>query len=365
MSVLLNSMPPHDRCKGIDLAQSDGSLDALFVARGLDPHVIQFNPAELDTYAEGDEYNAEYFFYCDFDFLKRGQDRVAKFVVPHTFLRWGHSRLQRPTGSPGELRLQEFGGDIDAPDFVRHCATNYLVKNFWHNFVHRAIQGIATHNYHQFRGAAREDSDFQSDNISNILLVRSYGLPVYASASIGADNAAQIRALFYRNRCNLIFAERARHRHADRAAMSVDEQWAEAEWRYRRSLANAISMRLVVKGLAAPSVSVFFNGRALTRERNGTERRWRTGSVVVEIASRRIDTGRPPYLPADELGNGNELTQARLNTIRMQRTEREREIVQIAVSAYEQLLRSDTGLRRSIASNMNALAERIAIPPLH
>ena len=247
----------------------------------------------------------------------------------------------------------------------------YLVKNFWHNFTHRVIQGITTHNYHRFRGPAREDSDFEADNISSILLVRSYGLPVFSRGALGARNVARISALFRRNRCNLIFAERAQHRRTDRISMSLEERWAEMEWRFCRAVANALSMRLITKGFAVPSLHVFFNGQVRTAKKGNVSRRWRDGTVVVEIAGRRIDTERPPYLPDDELrswatsgeGDSKELTGDRLDLIRSRRAEREGEIVQIAVAAFERLMH-DPALRDSVVANMDALSRRIAIPTL-
>lgn len=371
VAVLLNSRAPYQRGARVDLQQGDAELDALFVRNGWDEHLIQYHVGRKDDYtAMDDEYSAEYFFYCDVDFPTRRSDRVAKFIVPAPFLDWGYQRLHRPRGTPQQLGLDEFAGNIDAPEFVRHCATNYLVKNFWHNFAHRAIQGITTSNYHQFRGPAREDSDFEADNVSNILLVRAYGLPVLSRGRLGTPNAARIDALFRRNRCNLIFAERAHHRREDRMSMSIEERWAETEWRFCRGVANALSMRLIVEGLAVPSLSVFFNGEIMIAD--GGRKRWREGSVVVEIAGRRIDTGLPPYLPADELrsetlsddGVANAPTDKRLAAIRSKRAEREADIALIAIKAFEGLMRQQE-LRDSVVATMEALAQRITIPPLH
>ena len=373
VAVVLNSDVPYDKCAGTSLRVDDDELDALFANKAWGRDLVQFQVAhDDDPHSRDDEYNAEYFFYCDVNFPSRAAGgarvRVARFVVPTTFLQWGYKRLHRPVGSAAQLGLDEFGGDIEAPKFVRHCATNYLVKNFWHNFVHRAIQGITTENYHRFGGPAREDSDFEADNISNILLVRSYGLPIHSRASIGVKAASSIESLFRRNRCNLIFAERAQHRKTDRAAMSLDERWGEMEWRFCRAVANSLSMRLITKGLAVPSLRVFFNGQVRLRG-DDLRRRWRDGTVIVEIAGRRFDTGRPPYLPNDEL-RGQEIqssegeTQARLDQIRERRAAREAEIVQVAAAAFERVIRDDRCLRDGVAASMTALSQRIAVAPL-
>lgn len=370
VAAVLNSCAPYERCMLMDLLQPDDAVDALFRDRQWDRDLIQFQIAhDDDPRSRDDEYNAEYFFYCDVNFPRRlaGSQpvRVARFVVPTTFLQWGYKRLHRPAGSHADLRAHEFGGDIESSAFVRHCATNYLVKNFWHNFVHRAIQGITTENYHRFGGPAREDSDFEADNISNLLLVRSYGLPTHSRASIGQDNAAAIQALFLRNRCNLIFAERAQHRQTDRAAMSLDERWGEMEWRFCRAVANSLSMRLISRGLSVPSLRVFFNGQVRQKKTGRTLVRWRDGTVIVEIAGRRFDTGCAPYLPDDELreqsaAHSADRAQARLDQIRARRARREADIVQVAVSAFERLIREDASLRDSVAMSLDALSRRIS-----
>ena len=154
--------------------------------------------------------------------------------------------------------------------------------------------------------------------------------------------------------------------------MSIEERWSEMEWRFCRATANAISMRLIVKGLAVPSLRVFLSGQVRTAQDARGARLWRDGSVVVEIAGRRIDTGRPPYLPDDELraqpvsskGETNGLADERLEAIRLRRAERESEIVQMAVSTFERLMREHVALRDSVVANMDALARRITIPAL-
>ena len=151
--------------------------------------------------------------------------------------------------------------------------------------------------------------------------------------------------------------------------MSIEEHWTELEWRFCRSVANALSMRLIVGGIAVPSLRVFFNGEIKTADVG--RKRWREGSVVVEISGRRIDTGLPPYLPADELrserlsdGEANVPTSRRLTMIRSTRAKREAEIALIAVKAFEGWMRQQA-LRDSVAATMEALAQRITIPALH
>ena len=177
-----------------------------------------------------DEHLAEYHFYANASFTQRRGDRVAVFKVPQAFLDWGYQNLRRPPPDP--LIAADFPRGQADPAYVSHCATNYLVKNFWHNFVHGEIQGINQSNYGRFRGLAREDSDFEADHIANLLTLRSYGVRLLYSGRSSQKATDRINAIFARNRCNQIFAKRARHRLDDAAAATDHERWAEFEWRF-------------------------------------------------------------------------------------------------------------------------------------
>jgi|GEM_PF-2983542 len=365
VAVTLNARVPHERCRAFKRTRSDGELAATFLEKGWDRHLVQFHVNTQDPFTVDDpQFQAEYFFYSDVDFLGRGDDRIARFSVPETFLDWGYTQLHEPRGTDEALDLAEFGGDRNAPDFVRHCAANYLVKNFWHNFVHRAHQGVTSSNYHQFGGDAREDSDFEADHLGNMLLLKSYGLPVLSSGSIGPDNARRIAALFQRNRCNTIFAERARNRKEDRSRMSLDERWADQEWRFRRNVSNQVSMALLTRGLATPSVRVFLTGEVRRGEKKGAPKIWRKGEVVVDIGGRRINTAQAPYLPFDDLEaerSGTPVTTKRASAIRRFHQGRIQEVVNMAVPAYAALVRDDARLRESTGLALSALWARLGI----
>ncbi|WP_165191549.1 hypothetical protein [Caulobacter soli] len=365
VAATLNSKPPHDRCRSAKLARSDDELAALFVKNDWDKDLIRFHPTQRDAFTtNNDQFQAEYFFYCDVDFPHTAKTRVARFVVPEPFLDWGYAKLTPPRGSDVELGLADFGGDSTSPSFVRHCATNYLVKNFWHNFVHRALQGITTANYRDFGGYAREDSDFEADHVANLLLLRAYGLPVLSGGRISPENAAKITALFARNRCNLIFAERARLREDDRAAMSVEQRWDELEWRFCRGVSNAVSMALLAKGLAAPSVRVFLTGEIRRKDNDKGPNLWRDGVVIVDVGGLRINTTLPPYVPIDELQaelSSGQIAPERRLAMRALRADREREIVGAAVTAYAAAIRNDASLREATATMLAALWTRLKI----
>ena len=366
VAALLNSELQSGLCWGIDLSQSDDEIDRLFATKKWDRRIVQFNVADEDPNTLDDEYRAEYFFYCNVDFPPRSGVRVAKFVVPKPFLDWGYTRLHPPVGTAGELEVERFGGSDKSQAFIRHCATNYLVKNFWHNFVHRAVQGITDESYHEFRGPAREDSDYEADNLANILLVRSYGYPVLTRGRIGATTSKRIEALFRRNRCNLMFAERAAHRRKERSTMSREAHWGELEWRFCRGLANMISMRSIAEGLAAPSLRVFLSGeiRSAVLKNATSVRTWRTGHVCVELSGRRINSRCPPYIPDDELRSelfDDVLTHERISQMRARRAKREQEIATRVLVDYRSLINLDQGLRDSVAHAMNAVALRLAL----
>lgn len=358
VAVTINRLETHPWQK-IDLACSDEDLAARFEKHGWDQQLIAFNEMVPDSYtADDDQYQAENFFYCDIDFRVRPKIRHAIFQVPAPFLKWGYRQLHRPEGADEDLGLQVYAGGGDDPAFVRHCATNYLVKNFWHNFTHWALQGITTDNYHQFRGLAREDSDFEADHVANILLLRAYGLSVHTTGKSGAATQQARAVAFNRNRCNRIFAERARLRAEDRDAMSVEERWEELEWRFCRRTSNAISIRLLTLGLATPTVRVFLGGAH--RSSKSTGNYWREGDVIVEIGGCRINTGIKPYLPDDELKG--ESTLVRCRATRAASATHETEIVTVAVSGYRQRLSEGPGLKRGADKALEALWVRLGLP---
>lgn len=365
VAVLLNQVSPYSTCRGTKLSCTEAQLAALFGTRDWDQELIQFNIAKPDQYANSDEYSAENFFYSDVDFPSRGNHRVAKFLVPQTFLDWSFRRLHRPAGSAQELDLAEFPQGPDSPSFVQHCAANYLVKNFWHNYVHRAIQGISSANYHQFRGPAREDSDFEADHLANLFFARSYGFPLRTSGQVTDAVRERMEALFRRNRCNLVFAERAQHRASDRASMSAEERWAELEWRFCRGVANGISAAFVCNGLATSSVRIFLNGEIRSSGSGTTRKVWRTGEVIVEVGSRRFATDLPAYIPYDELRaevGGRTIAAEREASMRKRRDRRIREIITVVVADYKKLIRTDPAFRKSNKIAVAALGHRLAIP---
>lgn len=357
---VLNSRAPFIACSRIKLSGSDESVAAAFEKATLDSDLIQLNIEGYDKFARTDEHHAEHHFYANVSFERRQGRRVAVFKVPRVFLDWGYQNLRRPAVDP--LVAAEFPGGQSDPNYVAHCATNYLVKNFWHNFVHSEIQGINQNNYGRFRGLAREDSDFEADHIANLLTLRSYGVELQYRGSGGDKRRDRVNAIFTRNRCNQVFAKRARHRQEDAAAASDDERWSELEWRFCRGVANRVSIALLAHHLAAPSLSIFLGGTVRWSPQRGT--RWRHGNVLVEVAGRRFATPYPAYVPDDEwraFRSKTEISRERQADIRRKRSAREEEVATWIRGEYRQALSSNAALRDSIRIELEALEARTGV----
>lgn len=357
---VLNRRAPRDACKGIRLERSDEALAASFAKAGLDAKLIQFNVEDYDAFAKSDEHSAEHHFYAKVRFEERAGARVAVFKVPRAFLDWGYQNLRRPAAD--DLLEADFSDGPTSPAYVTHCATNYLVKNFWHNFVHNELQGITHENYGRFRGIAREASDFEADHVANLLTLLSYGVKPMALGRGASDTTHRIEAIFTRNRCNQVFAKRARHRE-DEGAAGEDAQWSELEWRFCRSVANRVSTALLAHHLAVPSVEVYLGGDARSSPQRGT--RWRHGDVIVDIGGRRMATPLAAYVPDDEIRArraGGQVTVERQGRIRRFRAGREADIASWVRHEYAKQLSADEGLRDGVKLALQSLGARIGTP---
>ncbi|HEY7810914.1 MAG TPA: hypothetical protein VIA98_11085 [Allosphingosinicella sp.] len=357
---VLNSRDPFTACRRIKLSGTDAAIAAAFEKAGLDAQLIQFNVEGYDQFARSDEHHAEHHFYANVGFERRQNRRVAVFKVPRVFLDWGYQNLRRP--APDPLLAADFPDGQSDPDYVAHCATNYLVKNFWHNFVHAEIQGINQGNYGRFRGLAREDSDFQADHVANLLTLRSYGVDLLYRGMGSDQRTNRVNAIFIRNRCNQVFAMRARHRRADAEAASDDDRWSELEWRFCRGVANRVSIALLAHHLAVPSLRIFLGGEANQSTQRGT--RWRHGNVLAEVAGRRMATPHPAYVPDDEwraFSSGAVISRERQGDIRRKRAEREDEVATWIRGEYRQIVSTSEALRESIGGELEALGARIGV----
>lgn len=324
-----------------------GSVDA---DAALVNHELIDRDQELEDFDQ-----AENLFYGDFDFsCPRGFKNIVRVTHRSTpaFRKWGFGRLLWPTIETPQSepqRLKKRPEETES-EFMMSCASNYLLKNFWHNFVHRQIQGIASHNYHSFGGEARDHSDFAADNLATILFIRSYGVEILTSSRSGPARIAAVRDLLDRNRCNLVFAERDRHRIESTTEMGAHERWQEAQWQFRRRVAMAISNQLVTRGAAATSLAVYLRGERKSRD----DWFYHKELVVVEINGRYFVSNQYPYIP-------DPAKPMKAQTRKTAYERREKLAINV-VDQYTALLEQNNELRANAKQLLGALAARISVP---
>lgn len=191
------------------------------------------------------------FFYGTTHVEERELRMVAHYSRP-SFIQAFIDGYRMPKYVPAQLGLTT----EDVPDRDVAFGANYLVKNLWHNLVHELRQDIHAHNFREFKGAARDQSDFAADNLGAIAHLLSYGHTVTADALRREDDPNMpIVHTIRRNRCNRMFGVRT-----ERSGEEVDD--VELDWRYRRSVAVYLSAWLLAAGRAVASISVH-GGRKL------------------------------------------------------------------------------------------------------
>lgn len=366
MSIAINvSRKSHDTNYPLNsslLKLSDFELFNKYNTTDYAPALISFNPIEHDNHLiDNNEFNAENFFYGRFSFRDQdgpvGSSKLAfarthvTYEVPQTFIDWSFRRLEPPRGTDADLEKDKYSEE----QFVFECATNYLLKNFWHNFVHCRLQGITESNYGNFDGSARYDSDFEADNLATVFLILSYGRPVRTLGKYSMGDA--IKAIWNRNRCNLVFQERASHRHQEQRRMTQLERFQEAEWRFFRMICNRLSIELISRGLAVRSLRVFANGTI----KMGKIGFFRSGNVIVELNSCRYYTRCPVYVPPEYYG-AKKATEMRLTNIRKFQAVRVVEIVTTAVTQYRSDLKESAELKEDAERSLRSLFRRLALP---
>jgi hypothetical protein len=360
MAVTLNCHKPRSTPFGpATLKKSDIELRDLFPLTKIgtvDANGALVNHERIDRQQELEDFDrAENLFYGDFNF---GGPRGFKDIVRVThrstpaFREWSFKRLVWPrveTEQGTQELVKKRANETDS-EFMMSCASNYLLKNFWHNYVHRAIQGITSENYHSFGGEARDQSDFTADNVGTILFLRSYGVEILTSGRSRSERSAAVRDLLRRNRCNLVFAERDGLRIERTSKLSTHERWEEAQWQFRRRVAMAISNRLIERGAAVASLGVYLRGERPTREK------WfyHSQNVVVQLNGRYLVCSHVPYIP-DPAKDQKPQTRAKAY-------QRRQELAESAVGQYMSSLEQSKELRRYSEHSLAALSARIRIP---
>ncbi len=226
--------------------------------------LVRFHREQPDTtMSYGDDDLAENFFYGRFVFRNSGNPPVrVEATMQDAFVEWSHQGLDLPKYKPEEMGVT--ADKLSDPIFIGACASNYLLKNFWHNYVHNVLQKISFENYKDFGGLARYEADFEADNLANLFLIHSYGLPVCASGfgSSGVETFKRIVELLRRNHCNKVFALRA-------AALHEAQNQEELEWRYRRTLSSYLSGWLAAVGFSVTTIGVYLRPTHVIVSLNG------------------------------------------------------------------------------------------------
>lgn len=340
------------------LRKSNEEIEEIFDSKKLNSALVQFTVDTRQTddpeKIAPDDDQAENDFYSRFDFRSVGSPKILRvgFSSTEAFHRWSYEGLAIPSEKEKGIHV----GLPKRAEFARDCAANYLLKNFWHNFVHKNSQFITESNYHKFRGIARFESDFAADNLGTIFLAHSYGFPVRTAGRISPDNAATIEALLKRNRSNRVFAERASRREEKLTPIQAFE---ELEWRFRRRVANALSLQLLMAGSSVADLGVYFNGQIHKRpeEPRRTEF-YRDGTVVVRLNGAYLATHPAPYI---EDPDGAGLTETRRNRIRQETNDRASRIVTEAVNWYKDRISNEVGLKNYAADSMKAIGQRFGM----
>ncbi len=300
--------------------------------------LVRFNRFEHDQDA-GEKEIANDFFYGFFQFEEEKIDEIpnTKLVkVSHTsttaFVKWSVDGFYPPKGSDEETGRNSFPNH---KDYLKSCAVNYLVKNFWHNYVHNVMQGINHTNIHNYKGDTRETSDFEADNLGTIFLALSYGLTVKTDSTDeqGNPDQAELRKLFARNQCNRIFELRALKRDENE---SVEDKWKDLVWRSRRRIANQLSQRLLCEGLAVGELVINFSGNR--KERDGFPIGY-DGHVIAVLNGFYINSGFEPIINHATISPFRNSEQ--VANIDQRQKERNDMIVSTLVNEYRKLLKKD------------------------
>ena len=353
MSIFINSKNGTP-CRESWLRKSDEEIGELFDKKSLNPEFISYREistlAENSSHLASDQDRANNDFYGRLGFIRPSGKKGVRVIFENTeFFR---DNLVTGFSIPETINTKNLSSR-SLSVLAKECLTNYLVKNFWHNGVHRLLQNINDSNFHNFRGDARYESDFTADNLGTIFLMKSYGVNCLTRGRSSTAYSRKIHSLIERNRCNRVFARRASVRNED---MSELEAFQERSWRFKRAVANLISVDLIQHGATVTDLAVYFSGRI--HERNDSRVGfYNSGNVLVRLNGLYFDTEKPPYLE-DHLDFS--LSPERLTKVKQFRANRLSEIVIGARGKYIQELSRDISLREMAERNAEIIYHRVA-----
>lgn len=222
-----------------------------------DPNIFVYNKVKQDISVSQPEALKKYF-YGDLR-IDESHEGIIKLVYSPTeaFLDLLISNIEVQTTTSPDLK---FPASISTRDVLFNCATNYLLKNIWHNFYHNYFQNIHLHSYKNFKGYPRTISEFSADNMANIYLVLSYGEGISYDGFQESENISNIQAIFHRNRSNKLFRERS----------DILDEGIEPYDKYLRNICNYVSCLLVRSGYSVASLIPFANeGGEVVMQLNG------------------------------------------------------------------------------------------------
>ncbi len=296
MTVALNAT--HRLCPNRLLKLDDARIKAHFI-RTIDTHdhrpindsLVRLHHEREDPNVRDKEALEKFFFghFGDFSRSKKSGCIRMDYTLTQRFLETSHEGLHWPDYSDSDLGLSKKEAKKEK-GILAEFATNYLLKSLWHTYVHNKIQGITHANFLEFEGGARDDSDFEADNLATLFLIHSYGLPVTTEGLKDSGTRRKIIYLLRRNRCNRVFFLRARTLGGEAGSAHPYAEPDEREWVYRRTLSTYLSGWMAVHGFAVTSIGVFLAQR--TEKDGGLP----DARVVVELNRVRIASDIPAVL---------------------------------------------------------------------
>lgn len=353
IAILVNSRNGTP-CRESWLSKSDKEIDRIFDKKSLNSNLISYREESVETqdssHLASAKDQADNDFYGSLSFSRPSSQKGVRVIFKNTeFFR---DNLVSGLSVPASLDNKNLSGQ-SRKLLAKECLTNYLVKNFWHNGVHRLLQNINDSNFHNFRGDARYESDFTADNLGTLFLVKSYGVKTLARGRASIKVSNNVHSLIARNRCNRVFVRRASVRNEK---MSELEAFQERSWRFKRAIANLVSVDLISHGASVTDLAVYFSGQIQARS-DDREGYYNSGNVLVRLNGLYFNSEKAPYI---ENHLDSSLSDERIKAITDWRNKRLNEIVVSVRNKYLQELGSNKSLRNMAQSNMESIYGRIA-----
>ncbi|GEM_PF-6811594 len=245
--------------------RSYNSKDVVEILRPFDDqHLYHYN-RHTNANALPRTYLQENYFYPQFNIIPDGKFKKIGVLMTESF-----------------TRDAILGLDETDPFFIENNI-NYFTKYMWHTYTHNGLQDINHNNYKDFKGEAREDSDYVADSIATYMLLTSYGIPMIGCNHdrIVAEHSEVVkdRMIFIlkNNRCNAVFRKREDERPEDSGNDDI-------EFRFKRNLLNYLAGFILAEGLALEDVKIYLGP---------------SKKIIVRINGKFISTSESPATTKD------------------------------------------------------------------